>query len=27
LLAKNKEASQSPSSGFGLDLLDLMNHG
>ncbi|KAL5347287.1 hypothetical protein ACLOAV_007597 [Pseudogymnoascus australis] len=27
LLAKNKEASQSPSSGFGLDLLDLMSNG
>ncbi|OBT78975.1 hypothetical protein VF21_02401 [Pseudogymnoascus sp. 05NY08] len=27
LLAKNKEASQSSSGGFGLDLLDLMNNG
>ncbi|KFX98157.1 hypothetical protein O988_04489 [Pseudogymnoascus sp. VKM F-3808] len=27
LLAKNKEASHSSGSGFGLDLLDLMNHG
>ncbi|KFY23100.1 hypothetical protein V493_06099 [Pseudogymnoascus sp. VKM F-4281 (FW-2241)] len=27
LLAKNKEASQSSSSGFGLDLLDFMNNG
>lgn len=27
LLAKNKEASQSSSSGFGLDLLDLMSNG
>ncbi|KFY75009.1 hypothetical protein V499_05028 [Pseudogymnoascus sp. VKM F-103] len=27
LLAKNKEASQNSSSGFGLDLMDLMNNG